>query len=165
MSLAKLNICPCLGFDGQAAEAAEYYVAIFPNSRVVSTTRYTEAGQEHGHQAGKVMVVSFELDRQPFVGLNGGPQFQFNEAISLQIHCDTQEQVDHYWERLSSGGRPEAQQCGWLKDRYGVSWQVVPRPVIRLLEDPDRERARRAMEALLQMKKIDIAAVEAAVAG
>ena len=121
------KIAPCLWFDDQAEPAAKFYTGIFPNSKTVKITRYGKAGQEvHGGKPGSVLTVAFELDGQAFTALNGGPVFKFNEAISFQVICDTQEEVDYYWEKLSAGGEPKAQQCGWLKDRYGVSWQVVP---------------------------------------
>jgi predicted 3-demethylubiquinone-9 3-methyltransferase (glyoxalase superfamily) len=159
------RIAPCLWFDDQAEEAAKFYVSVFKNSRIVSITRYPKAGQEiHKKPAGSVMVVAFELDGHPFTALNGGPAFTFNEAISLQVNCDTQEEVDSYWDKLSKGGDPTAQQCGWLKDKYGVSWQVVPRVLSELLKDHGSETAQHAMEAMLQMKKIDIGQLERAVA-
>ena len=160
------RITPCLWFDDQAEEAARFYTAIFSNSRIVGMTRYGEAGREvHGRPAGSVMVVAFELDGQAFTALNGGPVFTFNEAISLQVSCETQEDVDHYWDRLSQGGDAKAQQCGWLKDRYGVSWQIVPTVLPEMLADPDTGRSQRAMAAMLTMKKIDIAALQRAFAG
>ena len=163
--LIKDRITPCLWFDNQAEEAAAFYVSVFRNSRIVNVSRYTEAGREaHKRPPGSVMVVAFELEGQPFTALNGGPVFKFTEAISLQINCETQEEVDHYWDTLSKGGDPTAQQCGWLKDRYGVSWQVVPAVLPELLRDHSSETARRAMEAMLKMKKIDIVALERAVA-
>jgi predicted 3-demethylubiquinone-9 3-methyltransferase (glyoxalase superfamily) len=152
------RITPCLWFDDQAEEAAAFYTGIFENSRVVSVSRYGDAGREiHGKAPGTVMVVAFELDGQAFTALNGGPMFKFNEAVSLQVGCETQEDVDYYWEKLSEGGDEAAQQCGWLKDRYGLSWQVVPNVLGELISDPDPERSQRAMRAMLQMKKIDIA--------
>lgn len=157
------RITPCLWFDRQAEEAAHHYCGIFPHSRIASVTRYTSAGHEHhGRPAGSVMTVNFELDGQPFVGLNGGPLFRFNEAVSLQIGCADQAEVDHYWERLGAGGDPAAQQCGWLKDRYGVSWQVVPHMLFELLRSADAARAQRVMQALLPMKKLDIEALRQA---
>ena len=160
------RIAPCLWFDDQAEEAAAFYTSIFPNSRVVAISRYGEAGREiHGRPAGTVMTVAFELDGQRFTALNGGPVFTFNEAISLQVHCETQAEVDHYWEKLSAGGDPGAQQCGWLKDRYGASWQVVPAVLPEMLADPESEGSQRAMEAMLEMKKLDIATLERAFAG
>jgi predicted 3-demethylubiquinone-9 3-methyltransferase (glyoxalase superfamily) len=154
-----------LWFDHQAEEAAAFYVSVFKHSRIVSVARYPEAGREvHKRQPGSVMTVAFELDGQPFTALNGGPVFTFNEAISLQVNCDTQEEVDYYWQKLSQSGDPKAQQCGWLKDRYGLSWQIVPKVLPELLKDHKSAKAQRAMEAMLQMKKIDIAELERAVA-
>lgn len=150
-------ITPCLWFDEQAEEAAEFYTAIFSNSKIVNITHYGEAGHEiHGKPAGTVMTIAFELDGQTFTALNGGPVFKFNEAISFQVNCDTQKDVDYYWEKLSAGGDEKAQQCGWLKDKYGVSWQIVPRILIEMLSDTDSEKSQKAMTAMLQMKKIDI---------
>lgn len=160
------RITPCLWFDDQAEQAAEFYTVIFRNSRIVSRTRYGEAGYEiHGRPAGTVMTVAFELDGQAFTALNGGPVFKFNEAISLQVNCETQEEVDYYWEKLSAGGDEKAQQCGWLKDKYGVSWQVVPGVLIELIGSRDYEKSQRAMNAMLQMKKIDIDKLKRACAG
>ena len=165
MQLAS-KIAPCLWFDDQAEAAANFYTGIFPKSKIVKITRYGNAGQEiHGGKPGSVLTVAFELDGQTFTALNGGPVFKFNEAISLQVFCETQAEVDHYWEKLSAGGEPKAQQCGWLKDRYGVSWQVVPVALIEMIGDPDRARADRAMAALLKMKKLDIAELKRAYAG
>jgi predicted 3-demethylubiquinone-9 3-methyltransferase (glyoxalase superfamily) len=148
-------IAPCLWFNDQAEAAAAFYTAIFPNSRIVETTRYGEAGHEiHGKPAGSVLTVEFELNGQLFTALNGGPAFTFNEAISLQVLCDTQAEIDHYWEKLGAGGDPAAQQCGWLKDQYGLSWQIVPRALATLLKGSNAERV---MATLLQMKKLDIA--------
>jgi len=149
------KLTPCLWFDTQGEEAADFYTSVFANSRILDVSRYGEAGPR---PAGTVMTVSFELDGQKFLALNGGPQFVFNEAISFQIDCRTQEEVDHYWDRLGEGG--EAGPCGWLKDRYGVSWQVVPSRLSDLLADPDPETSQRVMGAMLQMGKIDIAALE-----
>src|SRR3954470_18259138 len=152
------KIAPCLWFDDQAEEAAKYYCGIFKNSRIVIVTRYGKAGYEvHRRPAGSVMVVAFELEGQPFTALNGGPLFKFNEALSLQVYCETQEEIDHYWERLSAGGDPRAQQCGWLKDRYGISWQVVPSRMEDLVKEGG-EKGDRVMSALLKMKKLDLAA-------
>jgi predicted 3-demethylubiquinone-9 3-methyltransferase (glyoxalase superfamily) len=160
------RITPCLWFDGQAQEAAEFYTAVFKNSRIVGQARYGEAGRDvHGQPPGTVMTVAFELDGQAFVALNGGPMFRFNEAISLQVYCETQAEVDYYWEKLSKGGDARAQQCGWLKDKYGLSWQVVPTILVTMMSDPDPERSGRAMKAMLQMKKIDIGALQRAYAG
>jgi predicted 3-demethylubiquinone-9 3-methyltransferase (glyoxalase superfamily) len=151
------KITPCLWFDDQAEEAAKFYTSIFKNSTIVNMTRYGEAGHEiHGRPAGTVMTVAFELDGHAFTALNGGPMFTFNEAISFQVSCATQEEVDYYWEKLSEGGDQRAQQCGWLKDKYGVSWQVIPTALIDMLTSPDAEKSQRAMKSMLQMKKIDI---------
>ena len=154
------KIIPNLWFDTQAEEAANFYVSVFANSRIRGVTHYTEAGPR---EAGMVMTVEFELDGQRFVGINGGPQFKFDEAISLEIECEDQAEVDYYWERLTDGG--EEVQCGWLRDRYGLSWQVVPRGMAELFADPDPERARRAMEAMLGMRKLDVGALRAAADG
>ena len=160
------RISPCLWFDDQAEEAARYYVGIFRSSRITTITRYGTTGFEiHGRPAGSVMVAAFELDGQSFTALNGGPAFTFNEAISLQVNCETQEEIDYYWEKLSAGGDPKARQCGWLKDRYGVSWQVVPTMMDELFKDEKSEGAQRAMEAMLRMKKIDIAELRRAYDG
>ena len=148
---------PCLWFDGQAEQAAQHYTAIFPNSRIDGITRY---GPDTPGEEGADMTVEFRLDGQPYVGLNGGPQFTFSEAISFQIMYGDQEEVDRYWSRLSDGG--EEGPCGWLKDRFGVSWQVVPTRLNELIADPDAARAQRAFQAMLGMKKIDIAEVERA---
>lgn len=160
------KITPCLWFDDQAEEAAKFYTAIFKNSKITSVARYGEAGREvHGKPPGSVMIVAFDLDGQSFTALNGGPTFKFNEAISFQINCETQEEVDYYWQKLSEGGDEKAQQCGWLKDKYGVSWQVVPTILPELINDPESEKSQRAMSAMLQMKKIDIAGLKRAFAG
>lgn len=157
------RITPFLWFDDRAEEAVDFYTSVFDNSRIVSTTRYSEEGsQAAGRPAGSVMTIAFQLDGQDFTALNGGPHFKFNEAISLVVNCQSQEEVDRYWNRLSQGGDERAQQCGWLKDRYGVSWQIVPKQLIELLTDPDPDRARRAMKAMLQMKKIDVEALRKA---
>jgi predicted 3-demethylubiquinone-9 3-methyltransferase (glyoxalase superfamily) len=151
------RIRTCLWFDDQGEEAARFYTGIFPNSRILSTTRYSDAGQEvHGRPAGSVMTVVFELDGHRFTALNGGPHFTFNEAISLEVHCATQTEVDYYWERLGEGGDPKAQQCGWLKDRFGLSWQVIPTAMEEMFNNPESAATRRAMEAMLRMKKLDI---------
>lgn len=157
------RITPCLWYAGEAEEAVRFYLSVFPNSRITRVTHYGEAGHEvHGQAAGTVLTIAFELDGQPFTALNGGPLFKFNEALSLQIDCETQDEVDHYWNALSAGGDPAAQQCGWLKDRYGLSWQVIPRVLVDMIADPDRKRADRAMQAMLSMTKLDIAALERA---
>ena len=160
------RITPCLWFDDQAQEAAEFYTAIFRNSKIVKIARYGEAGREvQAKLPGSVLTVAFELDGQAFTALNGGPIFKFNEALSLQINCETQEEVDYYWNALSKGGDDAAQQCGWLKDKYGLSWQVVPRALVELISDPDPQKAGRVMEAMLKMKKIDIDQLKRAYAG
>ena len=165
MTLSQL-LTPCLWFDSQAEEAARFYTGIFKNSKIQEITRYPEAGHDiHGRAAGSVMTVEFELNGQPFTTLNGGPHFKFNEAVSFQVMCETQEEVDHYWNRLGQGGDPKAQQCGWLKDKYGLSWQVVPTGMVEMLNDPDREKTNRVMEAMLQMKKLDIAELKRAFEG
>jgi predicted 3-demethylubiquinone-9 3-methyltransferase (glyoxalase superfamily) len=153
------GITPCLWFDTQAEEAARFYTSVFPDSRVVSTVRYGEAGPG---PSGTVATVEFELDGHPFVALNGGPQFTFNAAVSFQVSCRSQDEVDTYWSRLGEGG--EEGPCGWLTDRYGLSWQVIPTRLTELLSDSDPQVADRAMRAMLTMKKIDIEAIEEAVA-
>ena len=151
------KITPNLWFDGQAEQAAEFYTSVFKNSRIVSTALYPENSPG---PAGTVMTVEWELDGQRFVGINGGPQFRFDEAVSFAITCEDQDEVDYYWEKLSEGG--EEGPCGWLKDRFGLAWQVVPTGMDELFSDPDRSRAERAMQAMLTMKKLDIAALRAA---
>ncbi len=153
----KHTISPFLWFDTEAEQAAEFYVSVFPNSRVVSTSHYGEAGPR---EAGMMRVVEFELNGTRFRALNGGSQFSFDEAISFMITCDDQAEVDYYWERLTDGGQESA--CGWLKDRFGLSWQVVPDGMIELFSDPDRDRANRAMAAMMTMRKLDLAAVRQA---
>ena len=148
---------PCLWFDTEGEDAARFYTSVFPNSRIVDIARYGEAGPR---EAGTVMVVTFELDGQPFTALNGGPQYSFSEAVSFQVDCADQAEVDRYWETLSDGG--EQGPCGWLKDRFGLSWQVVPTRLTELLADPDRERSQRVMQAMLGMRRIVIAELEAA---
>ncbi|MGF7237716.1 MAG: VOC family protein [Frankia sp.] len=148
---------PWLWFDTQAEEAAEFYVSVFPNSKITDTTRYGPGGPR---PAGSVMTVSFSLDGQDYVGLNGGPEYRFSEAISFQILCQDQAEVDAYWAALSDGG--EEGPCGWLKDRYGLSWQVVPAALGEVLGDPDPDRSRRATQAMMEMKKIDIAELQKA---
>jgi predicted 3-demethylubiquinone-9 3-methyltransferase (glyoxalase superfamily) len=151
------DLTPCLWFDTDGEAAAELYTSVFPNSKILDVTRYGPAGPR---PEGTVMTVSFELDGQKFLALNGGPNFTFNEAVSFQIHCRDQDEVDHYWEKLGEGGEPGP--CGWLKDRFGLSWQVVPNRLPELLEDPDREKANRVMAAMLEMGKIEIAELERA---
>ena len=153
------KITPFLWFDTQSEEAAEFYTSVFPNSKVVEIVRYGSAGPR---PEGMVMTVSFELDGQKFVALNGGPDFKFSEAISFEVDCDTQEEVDTYWSKLSDGG--EEGPCGWLRDRFGVSWQIVPRILTELLADPDREKSQRVMQAMLSMRKLEIEPLEQAAA-
>jgi predicted 3-demethylubiquinone-9 3-methyltransferase (glyoxalase superfamily) len=158
MTTTTQRITPCLWFADEAEEAARFYTGIFKNSRINATTRYGTAGFEiHRRPAGSVMTVEFELDGQTFTALNGGPLFTFNEAISFQVMCETQDEIDYYWEKLSARGDPKAQQCGWLKDRYGLSWQVVPTGMEKMLADAESPGAKRAMNAMLKMKKIDMA--------
>jgi predicted 3-demethylubiquinone-9 3-methyltransferase (glyoxalase superfamily) len=155
------KITPHLWFDKEAEEAANFYVSIFKDSKILNVSRYGEAGQEvHGQKPGTAMTVAFELNGQQFIGLNAGPVFKFNEAVSFLIDCEDQAEVDYYWEKLSAV--PESEQCGWLKDKYGLSWQVVPRQLGELMGDSDREAADRTMVAMLQMKKLDIAQLQAA---
>jgi predicted 3-demethylubiquinone-9 3-methyltransferase (glyoxalase superfamily) len=149
------RISPFLWFDHQAEEAATFYVSIFKSSRITGVARYDdEAARASGRPKGSVMTVAFELDGQEFTALNGGPLFPFTEAISLVVNCQTQEEVDHFWEKLSSGGQEV--QCGWLKDRFGVSWQVVPTVLGEMLQDKDPEKSKRVMAAMLKMRKISI---------
>ena len=155
------RITPCLWFDTQAEEAARFYTGIFPNSKIVAITRYPDAGQQiHGKPAGSVMTVLFELDGQAFTALNGGPYFKFTEAVSFQIECDTQEEIDRLWDALGEGGTIE--QCGWLRDRYGLCWQITPKILGEMMKDKDRARAGRVAEAMLQMVKLDIAGLQRA---
>jgi predicted 3-demethylubiquinone-9 3-methyltransferase (glyoxalase superfamily) len=162
----KSKIAPCLWFADQAEEAARFYTSIFKDARIVTITRYGEAGKEiHGREPGSVLTVEFELEGQTFTALNGGPVFTFNEAVSLQVYCDDQAQVDYYWDKLREDGDPKAQQCGWLKDRFGVSWQVVPTVWFEMVNDPDQAKVERAMAAMFPMKKLDIAALERAFRG
>lgn len=159
------KITPFLWFDRSAEEAATFYTGIFPNSRIKSVLKYDEAGSKaSGMPLGTAMTVAFDLDGQEFVALNGGPHFRISEAVSFVVNCESQQEIDHYWNHLTAGGDPAAQQCGWLKDKFGVSWQVVSVEAIRLLQGDDRARAGRVMSAILQMKKIDIAAMRKAAA-
>ena len=154
------KISPCLWFDDNAEEAVKFYVSIFKNSKVGNVTRYGKEGYEiHKKKEGSVMTIDFEIEGQKFLALNGGPIFKFNEAISFQIYCDTQEEIDYYWEKLTEGGDKNAQVCGWLKDKFGVSWQVVPIALIKMLQDKDSKKTERVMKAMLQMQKLDINAL------
>ncbi|MBX3444995.1 MAG: VOC family protein [Planctomyces sp.] len=151
------KITPCLWFDNQAEEAAQLYVDVFPDSKISGFTRYGEEGKEiHGRPAGSVLTVDFELSGQPFTALNGGPMFKLNEAVSFQVSCETQAEIDRFWDRLGEGGDPAAQQCGWLKDRFGLSWQIVPAELSQLLGSVDSAQGQRVMKALLQMQKLDL---------
>ena len=151
------KITPFLWFDGQAEAAVDFYTSVFKNSKIVSVTRYgEEAAQASGRPKGTVMTMAFQLEGQEFVAINGGPHFTFTPAISFVVNCKSQEEADYYWEKLSAGGDESAQQCGWLKDKYGVSWQVVPTALVELLNSPDADKSRRVMQAMLAMKKIDI---------
>jgi predicted 3-demethylubiquinone-9 3-methyltransferase (glyoxalase superfamily) len=160
------SITPCLWFDDQGEQAAKYYTSIFKNSKITHIQRYSEAGKEH-HQkpVGSVMVVAFEINGQAFTALNGGPLFKFNEAVSFQVMCESQVEVDYYWEKLSQGGDPNAQACGWLKDKFGVSWQIVPIAALEILSSPDSQKSQRATAAMMRMKKLDIAALQKAFDG
>ncbi len=157
------KITPNLWFNKQAEEAVNFYVSIFKNAAIKQVSRYGKEGVEiHKMPEGTVMTVSFQLEGQAFMALNGGPQFRFTEAISFVVNCDTQEEIDYYWGKLAEGGDEKAQMCGWLKDKFGVSWQIVPVVLPTLLKDPDPEKAKRVMHAMLQMKKMDIAALQQA---
>ena len=160
------RIQPCLWFDTQAEEAARFYVGIFPNSHIHAITHYSEVGQEqHRRPVGSVMTVSFTLDGQAMLALNAGPMFTFNPAISLMVNCETQAEIDHCWARLGEGGNPAAQQCGWLADRYGVSWQITPGNWEQMYASSDQAGAQRAMKAMMGMKKLDMAQLQAAFDG
>ena len=151
------KITPFLWFDNQAEQAANFYVSVFKNSNMGQVTRYGKEGYEiHGMDEGSVMTVDFDIENQKFIALNGGPVFKFNEAISFQVLCDTQEELDYYWDKLSEGGDKNAQQCGWLKDKYGVSWQIVPKVLFKMIQDKDQVKSQRVMKAMLQMHKLDI---------
>lgn len=164
MPISTAKITPCLWFDNEAEEAARFYVSVFKNSRVGRVSRYGKEGFEiHGRPAGSVMTIEFELDGVRFTALNGGPVFKFTEAISLQVYCDSQEEIDYFWSKLSAGG--EEGPCGWLKDKYGLSWQVVPRILPDMLADENSDKAQRVTKAFLQMKKFDIAELERAYEG
>jgi len=160
------RITPFLWFDHEAEQAAKHYVSIFPNSRIVKVARYGEAGKEvHGRAPGSVMTVEFDLDAERFMALNGGPLFKFNESVSFMVHCATQKDVDYYWDKLGAGGDPKARQCGWLKDKFGLSWQVVPTEMLAMLDDPGSPKSQRAFKAMMGMKKLDLEALRRAYAG
>jgi predicted 3-demethylubiquinone-9 3-methyltransferase (glyoxalase superfamily) len=156
----KQRISPCLWFDGEAEDAANFYVSIFKDARITAVSRYGEAGPG---PKGSVMAIEFELDGQAFTAVNGGPMFKFTEAVSMMVHCETQAEVDHYWEKLSAGGQPG--RCAWLKDKFGVSWQVVPTALIELMQDKDAARSARVVQAMFAMTKIDIATLRRAYDG
>ena len=161
MELTAKKITPCLWFDTQAEEAAKFYASVFKNSKIGKISRYGEEGFEvHGKKAGTVMTVEFELEGQKFLALNGGPHFKFNEAVSFQVHCETQQEIDHFWSELAKDG--EEGPCGWLKDKFGLSWQVIPKALPEMLMDGNSETAQRVMRSMLQMRKIDIAALRRA---
>ena len=160
------KITPCLWFENQAEEAAKFYVSLFRNSAIGAVTRHGREGFEvHGRPEGSVMTVSFRLEGQEFTALNGGPHFKFSEAISFVVRCETQTEVDHYWDKLGEGGDERARQCGWLKDKYGVSWQIVPAALFEMMSDTDGIKSGRVMRAMLQMKKLDLAALRRAYEG
>ena len=160
------SISPCLWFDGQAEEAAQFYISVFKKGKVTQVTRTPNVGREaHGRPPGSVLAIEFTLNGMPFMALNGGPQFKFTEAVSLMILCETQAEVDYYWEKLSEGGDPNAQACGWLKDKYGLSWQVVPKGVMKLWKDWQSPKTERAFAAMMEMKKLDFAALKKAYNG
>ena len=164
MQIVTQKIAPCLWFDTEAEEAAKFYVSIFKNSKITTVARFPDEGKEiHGKDAGSVMTVAFELAGQSFVALNGGPQFKFDEAISFQVYCESQDEVDYFWSRLTEGG--EEGPCGWLKDRYGLSWQVVPVALLEMMLDRDASKSARVMKAFMQMKKFDIEALKRAYEG
>lgn len=163
--MASPQMSVCLWFDTQAEEAAKYYTSIFKNAKLGRITHYGKAGFEvHGRPEGSVLTVEFELNGMRFTALNGGPVFTFNEAVSIEVHCDTQAEVDEYWGKLSAGGDPKAQQCGWLKDKYGLSWQIVPKGLNEFVTE-ESDKGQRAMAAMLKMKKLDLAAVRQAYEG
>ena len=164
MSIAAQKITPCLWFDTEAEDAAKFYCSVFESAKINSISHYGKEGFEiHGRPAGSVMAVEFEIEGQKFVGLNGGPHFKFDEAVSFQIHCKTQDEVDYFWSKLSEGGQEGP--CGWLKDKFGLSWQVVPDVLLKMLMDADHQKSQRVTKAFLQMKKFDIAALKRAYEG
>ena len=161
MQMTATRITPCLWFDSQAEDAAKFYASVFKNSKIGKISHYGKEGFEvHGRKAGTVMTVEFEIEGQKFVALNGGPHFQFNEAVSFQIHCETQAEIDHFWSKLTEGGKE--QPCGWVKDRFGLSWQVIPNALPQMLMDENSEKAQRVMKSMLQMRKIDLDALKRA---
>jgi predicted 3-demethylubiquinone-9 3-methyltransferase (glyoxalase superfamily) len=164
MPTIKPKITPCLWFDTEAEAAAKFYTSVFANSRITQVSRFTKAGRDvHGKEAGSVMTVAFEIEGQPFTALNGGPQFKFSEAVSFQVMCDTQAEIDHFWSKLTAGGQEGP--CGWLKDKFGLSWQIVPSLLPQMMTDADAAKSERVMNAFLQMKKFDLATLQRAYAG
>ncbi len=164
MPTIKQKITPCLWFDTKAEAAANYYTSVFANSRIKKISRFTKAGHDvHGKQAGSVMMVEFEIEGQTFTALNGGPQFKFSEAVSFQVMCDTQAEIDHFWSKLSEGGQEGP--CGWLKDKFGLSWQIVPSVIPQMMTDADSAKSERVMNAVLTMKKLDLEILQRAYAG
>ena len=160
------KITPCLWFDKQAEKAVNYYISIFKNSKIMKTTYYGKEGREiHKMPEGTVLTIEFQLDGQDFMALNGGPAFKFNEAVSLVVHCETQKEIDYYWDKLSKDGDERAQACGWLKDKFGLSWQIVPAILPEILTDPDHQKTERVMKALMQMKKLEIEGLKKAFVG
>jgi predicted 3-demethylubiquinone-9 3-methyltransferase (glyoxalase superfamily) len=161
MPVTAQKITPCLWFDSQAEEAAKFYASVFKNSKIGKISHYGKEGFEiHGRTAGTVMTVEFEIDGRKFVALNGGPHVRFNEAVSFQVHCDSQQEIDYFWSKLGEGG--QEQPCGWLKDKFGLSWQVIPKALPEMLMDENSDKAQRVMRSMLQMRKIDLAALERA---
>ena len=157
------KISPFLWFNNEAEEAANFYISVFKNSKILHVARYSESGSKAAHQSkGSVMTVAFQIEGQNFTAINGGPVFKFTEAVSFVINCETQKEIDYYWEKLSEGGDPKAQQCGWLKDKFGLSWQIVPRMLTELSRDKDQEKVERVMDAMMKMKKLDIHELEEA---
>ena len=164
--LSTKRIVPSLWFDGRAEEAANYYTEIFDDSKILRTTYYPNTGQDiHKQPAGSVMTVEFELEGQKFLALNGGPEFKFTEAVSFIVYCESQQEIDYFWDKLSAGGDPKAQQCGWLKDKFGVSWQVTPSILDEMMADKDKEKVARVMDAFMPMKKLDLAELKEAYSG
>lgn len=164
--MPRSKIAPCLWFDGRVEEAARHYTSVFPKSHIVRTAYYPDAGREiHGHDAGEILTIDLELDGEALTLLNGGPNFQFTEAMSLQVMCQDQAEIDHFWSKLSDGGDPKAQQCGWLKDKFGVSWQITTTRLAEMTTDPDAAKVARLMNAMFPMKKLDLAKLEAAYEG
>ncbi len=160
------KIVPCLWFNGNAEEAVNFYISIFKNSKIGNVSHYGEVGQEtHGQPADSVMTMEFEIEGQGYIALNGGPDFKFTEAISFVVNCETQEEIDYYWDRLIVGGDPAAQVCGWLKDKFGLSWQITPTIIGSMMTDPDQSKRDRVMAAFMKMKKLDIAELKRAYQG